>query len=388
MRVLLVVDSYSKNLSGGLVAHHTADTLVQAGYIVGVFCYGPGEDVPGVKYFQKLSSSSALKHIWPGEEISEFKQVIAEFKPDVVHFCSFEYGKSRFLIEHSLAVGARVILQPWIYNFFCEQSYDYRLGKSCGLCASGNFMHSLLHRCGPLKSALIHAFSRHLLRKTSLRCHSVLSSNATMDVVLHKYGFSKEKLVAVPVPFAPKRVEGLPVQDGRDFIFYGQVRDFKGAHLLLDALGACPQTEFSIYPAISDEGERLKKQFDKCRVRNVQVTMGLNWNSGLAERVACCRAVLLPSLWPTTPEYVLFEAMGLSKPVVAFNVGAHKEILVNRKNAMVVPCGDVRAFRAAIIELDNNPALRHEIGVGARKTFEKLTDSKLFLNRLVRAYTA
>lgn len=390
MRILLIVDSYSKHASGGLVAHRTAEILRKAGYIVGVYCAGPADSKQGdetdVNWYQKYSVSNNLKHIWPGEEVTEFRKVVDDFKPDVVHFCSFLYAKSRFFISHALAVGARVVLQPWIYDFLCEQMYDYRRGQPCGLCVSGNFLHSVFNRCGAPRSLFIHVLSRYLLRGNALRCHSVLSTNKTMDESLERYGFSKEKIIRASLSFDPKHIEKLPVCDGKDFIFYGQLRDFKGAHLLQSIVTSCPTAMFSLYPVVSSEGQILKYGLDQSKLHNVRVDIGLNWFSGLAERVAACRGVLLPSLWPTTTEYVLMEAMGLSKAIVAFDVGAHREILVNRKNAMVVPIGNVQAFAEAILELDKDADLRRKIGYGARQTFETLTNSKELLSKLTKAY--
>jgi len=390
MRILLVVDSYSKHTSGGLVAHRTAETLRKAGYVVGIYCAGPANskqcDEADINWYQKYSVSNALRHIWPGEEITEFRKVVDDFKPDVVHFCSFLYTKSRFFISHALAAGVRVVLQPWIYDFLCEQMYDYHNGQPCGLCSSGDFLHSVFNRCGVPRNLFIHVLSRYLLRGNALRCHSVLSTNKTMDVSLERYGFSKEKIVRVPLPFDPKRTEELPVCDGREFIFYGQIRDFKGAHLLQSIITYCPVAMFSLYPAIFSEGQNLKHVLGQSKLHNARVDIGLNWFSGLAERVAACRGVLLPSLWPTATEYVLMEAMGLSKPIVAFDVGAHREILVNRKNAMVVPRGNVQAFGEAILELDKDADLRRKIGYGARQTFETLTNSKELLSKLTKAY--
>jgi len=112
----------------------------------------------------------------------------------------------------------------------------------------------------------------------------------------------------------------------------------------------------------------------------------LGWATGLADRLACARGSLLPSLRPSTTEYALLEALGWGKPVVAFNVGAHADILRHRKNAMIVPVGDVDAFAEAVRELDRDPVLRQRIGAVALRTFERVSVDEELRRSLEAAY--
>lgn len=388
--ILLVTESFSQYESGGLVACKTAEILVQQGHRVVVYNnaqqdISSEENCKDVIYYQRRTPSSSAKHLLPDSELSFFRQILEREQPDVVHFCSFLFSKSRYLLQAALDIRKRVVLQPWIYDFFCSQGYGYLDGLECSRCASGNFTHAIMNNCGAKKTAVIHAISRYLLRSDALKSQVFLSTCSSMDRRTSRYGVPESKIVRLMLPFDRKRVEGFTVRDGTDFIYYGQMKDFKGVNLLPSITKICSNCSFAIYPANSFEvqsGLGLALSV----ISNVKIHQGVSWYSGLGAHLAACRGIMLPTLWPTSTEYVLMEALGMGKPIVAFNVGAHMDVLSHESNALVVPAGDTAAFADSINRLDRDVALRKRIGSGARETFESLTDDNKTYASLMQAY--
>lgn len=74
---------------------------------------------------------------------------------------------------------------------------------------------------------------------------------------------------------------------------------------------------------------------------------------------------VLPSLWEGLP-FVLVEAAGLGKPIVATAVDGVPEILEDRKTGLLVPPGDPSALAAAVLELLKNKDKAHRLGESAR----------------------
>ena len=58
----------------------------------------------------------------------------------------------------------------------------------------------------------------------------------------------------------------------------------------------------------------------------------------------------------------LVEAQACGKPVVAFNIGAHPEVVTDGKTGFLVPTEDINALAEAIIKLLKNDKLRQEMG--------------------------
>jgi len=210
-----------------------------------------------------------------------------------------------------------------------------------------------------------------------------------MDSRLLSYGILPERIIRVAVPFDPVRLlHGAPVSSDR-YVFYGQSEDFKGFHLLPAIIAKAPNARFLIFPSNNQRWRQRRDEFISSISPfsdRVEIDESSTWDNGMAERIAGCRAMLLPTVWPTTIEYALLEPMGLGKPVIAFDVGAHRELLSNGDNAMLVPPGDIDQFVAAIEQVDSDPELRERLGRRARETFLEYTSEDRLVRALEQAY--
>ena len=76
----------------------------------------------------------------------------------------------------------------------------------------------------------------------------------------------------------------------------------------------------------------------------------------------------------TSPEpfgLVITEAMAAGKPIIATNIGAPKEIVVDGTTGILIPPKDADAIASACIRLLRDPELRNRMGIAGRKRVEK-----------------
>lgn len=85
--------------------------------------------------------------------------------------------------------------------------------------------------------------------------------------------------------------------------------------------------------------------------------------------LAAADIFVLPSLWEGMPN-ALLEAMAAGLPAVTTAVGAVPEMVVDGREALVVPPGDAGALASALAELAAAPARRREMGELARRRVE------------------
>ena len=81
---------------------------------------------------------------------------------------------------------------------------------------------------------------------------------------------------------------------------------------------------------------------------------------------AACDIYASCSRWETY-NLPLVEAQACGKPVVAFNLGPHPEVVKDNATGLLVPPGDTSALAEAIIKLLKNDKLRQEMGENAYK---------------------
>jgi glycosyltransferase involved in cell wall biosynthesis len=80
--------------------------------------------------------------------------------------------------------------------------------------------------------------------------------------------------------------------------------------------------------------------------------------------------------------YTLLEAMAAKKPVIATAVGANKEVIEERKNGYLVPCGFPERIHSAIMRLNAIKELPAQIGEAGRK----LVEEKFTIDATVNSY--
>jgi glycosyltransferase involved in cell wall biosynthesis len=391
MKVLLVSESINKFDSGGKVVRFLIKILEGVNIKVKVLILNERIEsnlddfisLHDIEYLPiKRNFYNRLINIFiNNRENAHFKKVLLSFQPDIVHFASFENSKpSKFLLE-AKNFGAKIILQPWTMHFYCVQGFGFRNNNSCTKCVKGNYFNALLYRCAGFKSIPL-IIERYFLQRRALLAQSFLSSNSTLDEILEKYGVSQNKIFNFPVPFdcsnstiVDKNVEA----SDNYYIYYGQVNDHKGLRVLQEVFHKLPNLKFKVLPM----SNLPEKYFP---TNNVEIINNIGWDNGLKDYIRNSKAVLIPSLWVTSTEYSMCEALLFKKPVVIFNTGVHKDIFVNGVNAMVAEINDINSFANAILEIDNNPDLLTKLSESGHDTLLKLNNSEKLSRDLLKVY--
>jgi glycosyltransferase involved in cell wall biosynthesis len=85
------------------------------------------------------------------------------------------------------------------------------------------------------------------------------------------------------------------------------------------------------------------------------------------EMVSRCRCTVVPSIWEEPFSLVTLESMACGVPVVAFDVGSLKSIIVDGKTGFVVPKGNIEYMAQRIIRILNDDQLFSELSYNARQ---------------------
>lgn len=415
-KITIVCEAFSRRASGGRAALALAENLRGLGATLQILVTNPatpreaelwqsygvgfaaGEDRPYEFLSGQLGKTSsgamtkaltivrrAERQVHLSRGRRAFRKAIQAFRPDVVHFASFDVDKPPYLIEEAMNLDARVVLQPWVHRYGCGQGFAYRDGDRCTLCFDDSFEQARRQGCLSSVRAFIEGGMRQRLRKTALHSH-FLSTCSASDDFLRTYGADSTRIIRLALPFAPVGLDQVATRDDGYFIFHGQIFDYKGLSVLRRAIEALPETRFLICPPINQEQRLAQWGITKEKFPNLEIRTGVGIGRGLEDCLANAGGVLVPSLWDTTPEYALLEALYLQKPVVVFDVGTHSDCLEDGINAMVAPRRDTDGFIRRIQKLDASAELRNSIGRKGWQTFQQVWSSPAWREQLRDAY--
>lgn len=132
--------------------------------------------------------------------------------------------------------------------------------------------------------------------------------------------------------------------------------------------------------------QQLKRRLTLAKISKRVFFLGFTQN---IERIyPALDIVVVPSLADEPFGRVTVEAMAFHKPVVAYDSGASRELVVHGKTGFVVPKGDTRKLSKAVLEL-LDPWKRHQFGSAGRQrveqNFSMRTHAEL-LEQLVQRY--
>ncbi len=150
-------------------------------------------------------------------------------------------------------------------------------------------------------------------------------------------------------------------------LYIGAIWPHKAVHLLIKALSlvkhSLPNAKLMIvgkhvYPTYSNT---IKQMSDDSVIIAGEIP-----DEELPCYYAACDVYATASLWEGF-NLPLVEAQACGKPVVAFNIGPHPEIVKDGGTGFLVPPRDVNALAEAIIKLLKDDKLRHKMGENASR---------------------
>lgn len=142
-------------------------------------------------------------------------------------------------------------------------------------------------------------------------------------------------------------------------LFVGSIEERKGVRELIQALRLVPQVSIRV---VGNEADReLASELRSVVEGRSDSSMEpyLDWPE-LRERYRWANALVLPAHHEGFPR-VIYEASAFGAAIVATPVGGIPTRLVDRRDALLVPVGDVPALTAALADLADGPRRSEEL---------------------------
>jgi glycosyltransferase involved in cell wall biosynthesis len=170
-------------------------------------------------------------------------------------------------------------------------------------------------------------------------------------------------------------------------LYTGRLEYRKGTDVLLGAIPLVLQQNPNVLFELigNDTGNDYQNSF---KANNAEAIVQKATFSGKVDPEALSQAYRACDIFVAPSRYesfglIFIEAMSYGKSVIGCSVGGVPEIITDNFNGLFAETGDAQNLANKIIQLANNPDLRKQIGLNARKTVEdKFTGDRLADNSL------
>jgi len=273
---------------------------------------------------------------------------------------------------------------------------------------AGN-LASVLQRLGMIGGKLVTVFHGADLRRGARdggRIYAPLleHDSTTLAISQHsrteliRIGFAPERIVVHPVGIPLRRYANRwagidPVREasgGLRILTVARLVDEKGLAFALEAIrslrDARPDLRFEY--RIIGEGPlstSLSRRAVELEIDDRVRFLGPANQDEVRSQLAEAHLVLLPSVAEVLP-LCLMEAQAAGLPVIATDVGAVREVVVDGASGRVVPARDSGALARALCELIDGPARWPALGAVGRAHVARHFDSDALAPRLVEIY--
>lgn len=366
MRILVISAVFPPHVKGGaeISANNLALWLAANGHEVGVLTTArdPSEVVDGVMEnglkiwrvmmpraytaFEVASAPGWKKPIWHAQDMFDprnraiISRVLDSFKPDVanVHFIQ---GMGYNALT---ALGKRDI--PTIFTL-------HDLGLACvkmAMFVDGKECQSLCSACD-ITAKLKMSYLRTIRR---LGFISPSRNNLNRVSTYQAIGDYPCAHILNANRYPQPRLAWQPSQTPR-FLFVGRIDQTKGVHLLLEALDPLAERfDFTLKMVGSGPAEdELRQRYGSRPWLSFTGQIAID---EVTDIMATSDLLFVPSIWQENSPGVVIQALAVSLPVMGSDKGGIPELVTQGENGILVPAGDVSAWRQAIEAVLADPA--------------------------------
>ncbi|MEM2002109.1 MAG: glycosyltransferase family 4 protein [Candidatus Bathyarchaeia archaeon] len=309
-----------------------------------------------------------------------YARFLNEIKPDIVHF-QHVMSLSYRLIAYTKRQGVPCLLTLHDYWFICANSQliwpngqvckGKRMGFNCVWCASSRVAKSWAMVARPM-IAPVFWMRDQLVRGAALKANLLIAPSQFLMTRYVKEKFPQTQFVLLENGIDVGRIRSAgvwrPSSHGQLRVTYlGALAWQKGVHVLVEAFRDLPPERavlriFGNPEVFPEYVERLRQSANRANT----FFEGPVSNEQVGYVLADTDILAVPSLWYENSPLVIQEARSMGVPVIASAHGALCEKVRDGVDGLLLPPGDVAAWRAAIQRLIDDPDLLPRLRANVR----------------------
>lgn len=381
MKILLIHNQYLEKGGEDEVVKAEAQLLAEHGHKV-ILYKKSNESIGKLSFFKKaLFFLQELKY--SKAVYREVKEIIKREKPDIAHVHNIFVCITPSVYFALKEENVPIVQSLHNYRFFCIRGTFFGKGRICEKCKDKKFFNAVLRKCWR-SSFLSSFFLARLLCKSESFFKKIDSYIVTSEFSRNKFielGLDKEKMF-LKVNFLTIEPEG----NSRDYnyaLFLGRLVDYKGIETLMNAFKISPSFNLKI---IGDGPLKKEVQGFASTHSNIE-WLGRIGRDAVLEAIRNSTFVIFPSECFENMPMVILESFVFSKPVLASNLGAIKEFVIDGVNGILFEPGNEKDLAVKLSYLFSHDNERMEMGKNANRIYRERFSKEKNYRDLTDIYT-
>ena len=325
--------------------------------------------------------------IWSTSAARGIDEVLAAFRPDVVHLHNIYHQLSPSILRPVARRAIPAVMTLHDYKLTCPTYRFLDEGALCEACVPRRFWSAAVKACNGSRAA-------SAMAGLELSIHTLTGAYRPVGRFICPSRFLESKMRAGRV--FPDRLRWLPnfvdvdrwsVKDapGSGAVFAGRLSDEKGVDVAIRAIATLPRATLDVAgdgparPAL----ETLAREVGAVDRIRFHGRLGTDDLGAVLRRAA---VAVVPSRWYENQPLAVLEAFASGLPVVGTALGGIPELIEPGVDGDRVPPDDPAALASALAPLLDDPALAFSMGGVARAKVERDHAPTEHLRALERIY--
>jgi glycosyltransferase involved in cell wall biosynthesis len=204
--------------------------------------------------------------------------------------------------------------------------------------------------------------------------------------------FDGEKIFSIPTGidtelFNPKKITASLKPNGFAIGMISVLRSWKGHRYLIETVpSVLKEIPNAIFYIVGDgpQYENLRDMIKQYSLEDKIFMLG--HRDDIPQLIASLDIIVHPSHANEGVPQSILQTMAMEKPVIASDVGAIKEVVINGKTGFLIEPKNSKRLGEKVIELYKNPGLRNKFGEAGRKLVERNYSVEAMLDRIESLY--
>ena len=381
MKILIIHNHYLEKGGEDKVVSSEKSLLEEHGQEI-ILYVRSNEDIKRLSFFKKiifvlreLNFSTAV--------YKEIKEIVRKERPDIAHIHNIFLSITPSVYLALKEENVPIVQSLHNYRFFCLKGTFFNKGKICEKCKNKQFFNAVAGKCWR-DSLLISFFLARLLYKgrsflEMIDSYIVMSKFSREKFI--EFGLDKKRMYLKTNFLTIEPQENK--QDDNYALFIGRLVDYKGIGTLVEAFKITPSFNLKII----GDGPLKKEVNNFTSSRNNIEWLGRMGEDSVFEAIKHSSFLVFPSECYENMPVVIMESFAFSKPVLASNLGAIKEFVIDGANGILFESGDAKDLAAKVSYLFSHPKERIEMGKNANKFYREQFNKEKNYRDLMNIYT-